>query len=87
MKKRKKSYEFTPIEFWQLTTKEKNDVRTKATAWRTMFKEHVDSLVKTAQIAYAPCGQDLFRPELWKAAHWNWFLSEVSRGNNEKNSN
>lgn len=67
-------YNCSSIEFIELSLNDKNTVRAKATAWRTMYPEHVRRLVKLAGVkAYAPYGSDLFHPELWNSAHWNWF--------------
>ena len=44
----------------------------RARAWYSDHQEHVDRLIN--QQAYEPEGSDRIRPELWKAAHWAWFL-------------
>ena len=42
------------------------------------FEEHrayVETLVSSTKMSYPPTlTEDKSRPELWKGAHWNWFL-------------
>ncbi len=44
----------------------------KAKAWREAHREHVERLESEATACYAPCGEDLLQPQLWKPASWVW---------------
>ncbi len=49
--------------------------RAPAQAWYEKHREHVARVLKGyTGSAYPPCGSDCIRPELWKEAHWKWFL-------------
>ena len=49
----------------------------KATAWALLHRRHVESLASLAANSYPPTlGEDKRNPELWKAGHWKWFISE-----------
>lgn len=61
------------IEYFQLTILEKQEVIDKAEKYRTEHSSHVRGLISYANYSYAPSGSDVFRPELWKPAHWKWF--------------
>ena len=40
---------------------------------------YVRNLVRDEKLAYPPTlGEDKNRPELWKGAHWKWFLENSS---------
>lgn len=53
----------------------KDEHKVKALAWYAEHKSHVDDLVKETQYIYGPSDEDAGSPELWKAAHWKWFLN------------
>ena len=59
--------------YYDLTDADKVIVVQRAIRWNSEHKEHIDRLIKEASGSYSPCGSDLFRPELWKAAHWRWW--------------
>lgn len=48
----------------------------KAQQWYNEHKTHVDNLLKkdATNLSFRPSLEDLYRPELWKAGHWLWFL-------------
>lgn len=50
----------------------------RAEAFYAAHRAHVDRLMAGAESqgqAYAPSGSDVFRPDLWKAPHWRWYLA------------
>lgn len=51
------------------------ELHVRATNWMVEHREHVDRLVKSAEYCYAPSGSDRLRPELWKEAHWKWYVT------------
>jgi len=61
------------VEFALLGDEDKIRVAGLATSWYREHIHHVVKLVRKQSVAYSPSGSDLFRPELWKAAHWKWF--------------
>lgn len=63
---------------WEsLTQEDKNEVVCLAFEWQKSHEEHVTKLLKTNDFdySYPPSGSDLLHPELWKAAHWRWFVT------------
>ena len=47
-----------------------------AEQWFTKHARHVRALVCEADgVGYSPSGSDRGRPELWKTAHWIWYLA------------
>jgi len=68
------------IEFKNLSDEEKKQVIDRATSWYREHLHHVIKLVKGQLVAYSPSGSDLFRPELWKSAHWKWFTETYILG-------
>ena len=47
----------------------------RARIWYRAHREHVDLLVAISDAGgYPPSGSDISQPELWKPAHWRWFL-------------
>lgn len=36
--------------------------------------DHVTMLVNSTLVSYPPSGSDAIRPELWKSAHWRWYV-------------
>lgn len=65
-----------------MTAAERTDMMTKARTWYWNHIDHVDKLLQTTT-SYAPSGSDIFRPELWKAAHWKWFFHEYKMGDSD----
>lgn len=62
-----------------LTDQEKLQINNSANHFYARHEKHVDAIRKAAEGAsVAPSGSDLFRPELWKAIHWNWFFTEFT---------
>jgi len=61
--------------FNHFTYKEKQAFLVKAKQWYFDHTEHVNGLV-AAHLGnkYPPPGSDCRHPELWKSAHWKWFL-------------
>ena len=60
-----------------LTRAEKVKMIDLADDWKLKHEKHVWELRKGYKEAYPPAGSDMFRPELWKGAHWNWFEEEA----------
>lgn len=46
----------------------------RAATWYKNHQEHVDGLVAEVDNAYAPSAEDFSSPQLWKPAHWKWFI-------------
>jgi hypothetical protein len=42
--------------------------------WRRRHRLHVQRLIEEAGNSYPPSREDASRPELWKPAHWRWFI-------------
>ena len=61
-------------QFSDLNPSQVSAVKAQSTKWYERNKAHVDSLILESKESVAPSGSDLFRPELWKAIHWRWFL-------------
>ena len=50
----------------------------KAKKWYTEHKEHVDRLHNSTNYSYPPTESlDIDNPNLWKGAHWRWFLDNL----------
>jgi hypothetical protein len=65
--------------FDDLTIDEKREIRKKAREWYENHKAHVQAIYsKSRHVGIAPCGSDMFRPELWKGIHWRWFKNEFA---------
>jgi hypothetical protein len=47
----------------------------RALEWRQAHRTHIAKLVATAKGSFAPCHEDMRRPELWKAESWKWLAS------------
>ncbi len=39
-------------------------------------KDHVIRITSRCGESYAPSGSDLINPQLWKAAHWNYWMEQ-----------
>jgi len=55
----------------------KHEPIVKANEWRIKHKEHVEKLLRENEpwtIGYEPSKEDENHPELWKPAHWMWFM-------------
>ena len=61
------------ITWYELDDLEKARVSVRAEAWYKEHKSHVNQLIEESSGSYSPSGSDLYRPELWKSAHWRWF--------------
>lgn len=54
------------------------DWHIKAMQWANEHQTHVDALVKSASLSYAPSlTEDKQNPQLWKAEHWKWLYESV----------
>ena len=42
------------------------------------FVEHL--LIMNPKHSFEPAGSDAIHPELWKAAHWRWWLAKTGTG-------
>jgi len=62
--------------FWP--TPFKHQVIIKAMEWKAKHLTHVLELVHGTEDSYPPSSEDENQPELWKAAHWNWFMKNFS---------
>jgi hypothetical protein len=50
--------------------------------WHRKHSEHVRSLLSSRDdldYSYPPSGSDVLHPELWKGAHWRWFVAKYMR--------
>ena len=48
----------------------------KADMWYCLHKNHVNKLFNSTKTEYPPTElEDIKNPNLWKAAHWRWFLN------------
>jgi hypothetical protein len=60
---------------WQTTNFiEQQEIKKSAEQFLTAHTDHVARIIQESKPAIAPSGSDLFRPELWKGIHWNWFF-------------
>jgi hypothetical protein len=59
----------------ELTQEELFNVYSKAFTWNHDHADLVERLIANAKgkRSVAPCGSDIFHPELWKDIHWKWF--------------
>ena len=62
------------LDYKDTTEEQKREIYDKAFTWRHDHADHVANLIKEKGPSVAPSGSDMFRPELWKAIHWRWFL-------------
>jgi hypothetical protein len=46
----------------------------RAGKWYDAHKDHVDALMRGCHKSYPMSGSDISRPELWKAAAWNYYF-------------
>lgn len=60
--------------YQDLTSEERSEIQSKADAYYSAHTQHVDRLINYTEYSYAPSGSDMFRPELWKEAHWRWYF-------------
>lgn len=61
--------------FTEFSLEEQEKAGKNAAAWKLAHATHVETLVNSRdRTSYPPSGSDVFRPELWKAAHWRWFI-------------
>jgi len=51
-----------------------NEQIKNAKNWIAKHKEHVSKLIEQDTQEYAPSIEDASQPELWKPAHWRWFI-------------
>jgi hypothetical protein len=49
----------------------------KGLLWFNDHREHVNRLLRKAEVAYEPTGSDVLNPALWKAEHWKWFFQQL----------
>lgn len=50
--------------------------QTNARKFYSEHKNHVNNLIKQAELSYPPTLiEDKNSPALWKAAHWKWFFN------------
>lgn len=66
------------LRFNELSKEDKEKVFDNAKKFFIMHKDNIISKVKKSEFAYSPSGSDIYRPELWKEAHWSWFLEETN---------
>lgn len=57
-------------------TQEVTDPVTKAWRWYEKHKEHVDRIMNETTVSHPPCREDLWHPEIWKAASWRYLIKE-----------
>ena len=64
---------------WETTNVlEQQEIQHLGEEFLSEHKDHVIIIIKEKTNAVAPSGSDLFKPELWKAIHWNWFFETFS---------
>lgn len=66
------------IQYQDTDADERREIFDKAWTFRHDHADHVANLIKHTEVAVAPSGSDLFKPELWKAIHWNWFIKNMT---------
>lgn len=66
------------IEYNGLSVEERKRVYNNAFTWLHDHADHVYNLFDKDTPAVAPSGSDLFRPELWKGIHWQWYFTFLS---------
>ena len=64
-------------EFNELKKEEQKKAIDKANKWVLLHKNYVIRITAEVYESYPPSGLDIFHPELWKAAHWNWYRKEI----------
>ena len=52
-----------------------NEQKQKAIEWYKKHSTHVLKLFDVAEVAYPPSEEDASFPELWKAEHWAWYIT------------
>lgn len=62
----------------QLTKEQKIEIFKKASAFYLKYRFHVKDVMHGNKYSVPPSGSDLFKPELWKGCHWNWWRSPSS---------
>lgn len=62
------------VEYTDLDGEEKLNILYLGNNWYDKNKKHVDELRKNSQNSIYPSGSDMWKPELWKGSHWNWFF-------------
>jgi len=68
------------LEFEDLEYKEQEKIIQEGLDWMHEHMKHVDSLTFDGEkTVYPPSGSDLYRPSLWKPAHWRWFYITWSK--------
>lgn len=64
---------------WETTNIiEQEAIKESGEEFLAKHKTHVESLIKDCKYSVAPSGSDLFKPELWKGIHWNWYLENFN---------
>ena len=58
---------------------EQQEIQHLGEEFLSAHKEHVASICADKENAVAPSGSDLFKPELWKAIHWNWYFETFGK--------
>lgn len=61
--------------FIETSFNERMEIEQKAKAWLQNHSNHVALISDLSENAVSPSGSDMFRPELWKGIHWNWFFA------------
>jgi hypothetical protein len=69
---------YSPKQYEDLSHEEKTKISINALDWYKKHTDHVKKVMKENEKAYAPSGSDMFRPELWKSGHWNWFNTLIT---------
>lgn len=57
-----------------MKTEHSDDDIQRAREWYAAHKEHVNALMASCDKSFPMSGSDISRPELWKAAAWNWLF-------------
>ncbi len=68
-------------EYHELTWEEQVAVKEAGLLFLREHATYVAKLIVESgeQNSYSPAGSDLYRPELWRAPHWRWFLSTIQK--------
>lgn len=48
----------------------------KAREFYNEHTAHIDRIIKSCEGCHEPSKEDLYFPELWKPASWNWFFND-----------
>lgn len=62
-------------EYRDTNPEERTRIHAKAKNWFSCHEKHVKTLIKESSFAVCPSGSDMYKPELWKSIHWNWFFA------------